>query len=144
MYKIYKQTNIRNSISTQSHGKQWTYPALNIFLNYVKLLSKFHSTLLLKNLKIVEFVKSHLAPQWALYLLILCLTTRNPRDYRNKADGECVFSNYAYANMIMGNSRRAILRVPLIFINVQHLIYLYIYKFYDYVHGKYIEIVLTC
>ena len=36
------------------------------------------------------------------------------------------------------NTRCSILRVPLIFINVRHLIYLYIYKFYNYIHGKYI------
>ena len=54
-----------------------------------KLLSKCYGTLLLKNSTIVEVVKSHLAPQRALDLLVVCLTTRNPRDYINKAGGEC-------------------------------------------------------
>jgi len=39
---------------------------------------------------------------------------------------------------LLNNTRRSILRVPLNFINVRHLIYLYIYKFYNYIHGKYI------
>ena len=38
----------------------------------------------------------------------------------------------------LNNTRRYILRVPLIFINVRHLIYLYIYKFYNFILGKYI------
>ena len=45
--------------------------------------------LLLKNLTIVEVVKLHFASQRALDLLLVCLTTRNPRDYINKAGGEC-------------------------------------------------------
>jgi len=45
-----------------------------------KLLSKCYGTLLLKNSTIVEVVKSHLAPQRALDLLVVCLTTRNPRE----------------------------------------------------------------
>jgi len=50
-----------------------------------------------------------------------------------------IFSNYLYANMIISTIPwRAILRVPLNLINVRHLIYLYIYKFYNYIHGKYI------
>ena len=56
--------------------KQWN----NIF----NLLSKFYSTLFLKNSTIVEVVKSQLTPQRALDLLVVCLTTRNPRDYINK------------------------------------------------------------
>ena len=55
----------------------------------IKLLSKFYKTLLFKSSTIVEVVKSHLAPQRALDLLVVCLTTRNPRDYINKAGGEC-------------------------------------------------------
>jgi hypothetical protein len=39
---------------------------------------------LLKNSTIVEVVKSHLAPQRALDLLVVSLSTRNPRDYINK------------------------------------------------------------
>ena len=38
----------------------------------------------------------------------------------------------------LNNTRCAILRVTLNFIKVRHLIYLYIYKFYNYIHGKYI------
>ena len=38
----------------------------------------------------------------------------------------------------LNNNRCSILRVPLIFTNVQHMIYLNIYKFYNYIHGKYI------
>ena len=45
--------------------------------------------LLLKNSTIVEVVKSHLAPQRALDLVVVCLTTRKPRDYINKAGGQC-------------------------------------------------------
>jgi len=38
----------------------------------------------------VEVVKLHLAPhQRALDLLVVCLNTQNPRDYINKAAGEC-------------------------------------------------------
>ena len=55
----------------------------------IKLLSKLLSTLLLKNSTIVEVLKSHLAPQRIVDLLVVCLTTRNPRDYINKAGGEC-------------------------------------------------------
>ena len=45
---------------------------------------------MVKELDIVEVVKSHLAPQRALdLLLVVCLTTQNPRDYINKAGGEC-------------------------------------------------------
>jgi len=47
-----------------------------------KLLSKCYGTLLLKNSTIVEVAKSHLD------LLVVCLTTQNPRDYINKAVGE--------------------------------------------------------
>ena len=52
-----------------------------------------------------------------------------------------IFSNFLYANMIISTilaTRPAILRVPLNFINVRHLIYLYMCKFYNYIHGKYI------
>jgi hypothetical protein len=38
----------------------------------------------------MEVVKSHLNnPQKALDLLVVCITTRNKRDYINKAGGEC-------------------------------------------------------
>jgi hypothetical protein len=45
--------------------------------------------LLLRNSTIVEVVKSYFVPQRVLDLLVVCLITRNPRDYINKAGGEC-------------------------------------------------------
>jgi hypothetical protein len=46
--------------------------------------------LLLKNLKIVQVLKLHMAPQRALDLVhVVYLTIWNPRDYMSKAGGEC-------------------------------------------------------
>ena len=38
----------------------------------------------------------------------------------------------------LNNTRHSILKASLIFTHVRHLIYLYIYKIYNYIHGKYI------